>query len=45
MIVNKNVYYKNSILFIEKIRDLITIKKVQTVKINLNIVLKSVIFV
>ena len=42
--IDKNVYYKSSILFIKRIRDFIIIKKAFIVRSNLNIVLREFIF-
>ena len=42
MIIDKKLYYRSVILFINKIADLITIKPVILIKANINIYLRKV---
>ena len=41
MTVDKNVYYRSSILFVKRIRDLAIIKRATVVRSNLNTILKN----
>ena len=43
MIINKELYYRLVILFIDKIVDLATVKPVALVRTNINICLRKVI--
>ena len=43
MIINKELYYRSVILFIDRIVDLVTIKPVILIKVNINICLRGVV--
>ena len=43
MTINKELYYRLVILFIDKIADLATVKLVVLVKVNINIYLRGVV--
>ena len=43
VIVKKDIYFRNVILFIERLKDTIFVKDFFIIKINLNIVLKDTI--
>ena len=45
VLVKKKLYYRNIILFIKRIRDLVIIKRYKLVRANLNTCLRKIILV
>ena len=45
IIIGKNVYYRNVILFIERIRNLLIIKGIIFIRININIIFRGFTFI